>query len=232
MSRWGYVVLGDVVASREIDDREAFRDTVEAALATVNERYAADVAATFALVKGIDEMAGVLGGPTPLYGVLRDIVSAVRPGAVRFGVTYGEIDVGAGEDTVVEMDGPAFHRADEALATVAETDLYVAFDGRAPEVDPFVETALNLLLMAREDWTDRQREVVHAYEEAGTQRAVAERLDVSQQVVSATLRRADWRRIERLEARVNDALEGYGSGRPNPATTEAGTTAEVEDGGG
>lgn len=231
MSRWGYVVLGDVVSSREIADREAFRDTVEAALAGVNERYADDVTAAFALVKGVDEMAGVLHGPASVYRVLRDVVSAVRPGAVRFGVAHGEIDVGAGEDSVVEMDGPAFHRADEALAAVAETDLYVAFDGRAPDVDPFVETSLNLLLMAREDWTDRQREVVHAYETAGTQRAVAEQLDVSQQVVSATLRRADWPRIERLEARVNDALVDYGSGRPDSPEREVGEPTEVDDGG-
>lgn len=211
MTRRAYVVLGDVVASREIEDREAFRDTVAAALDSVNDRYADDLVAEFALVKGVDEIAGVLSGPRNTYRLLRDVVAAVRPGAIRFAVVYGEIDVGAAGDDVGEMDGPAFHRADEALADVADADLYVAFSGRRPGLDPLVGTSLNLLLMAREGWTGRQRAMVAAYEETGTQEAVARQFDVSQQTVSATLRRADWPRLSRLEAQVNAALAGYSS---------------------
>lgn len=209
MTRRDYVVLGDVIASREIEDREAFRDTIATTLEAVNERYAADVVGRFALVKGVDEIAGVMRNPRNLYRLVRDVVSAARPGAIRFAVVYGEIDVGAGGDAVDEMDGPAFHRADEALIDVAGADLYLSFSGRRPAFDSLIEAGINLLLMAREDWTDRQRAMVAAYEETGTQEAVADRFDVSQQTVSATLRRADWRRLGRLEGDVNTALAGY-----------------------
>ena len=231
MSRRAYVVLGDVVASREIDDREAFRDTVAAALDSVNGRYRDDLAAEFAIVKGVDEIAGVLETPRNGYRLLRDVVAAVRPGAIRFAVVYGEIDVGAAGDDVGEMDGPAFHRADEALTDVADAALYVAFSGRRPGLDPLVETCVNLLLMAREGWTERQRAMVAAYEETGTQEAVARRFDVSQQTVSATLRRADWPRLSRLEAQVNAALADYSSdgGAPEEGPGEVGAM-EVDDG--
>ena len=212
MRRHEYVILGDVIASREIDDREAFRDTIEAALEAVNDRYADDVVGEFALLKGVDEIAGVIDDPRNLYRILRDVVSATRPGAIRFSVVYDEIDVGTAGDAAGEMDGPAFHRADEALVDVAEAELYVSFSGRRPAFDPLIGACINLLLVAREDWTERQRAMVAAYEETGTQNAVADRFDVSQQTVSATLRRADWPRLSRLEGDVNETLARYASG--------------------
>ena len=231
MTRRAYVVLGDVVASREIDDREAFRDAILAALDTVNDRYADDLVAEFALVKGVDEIAGVLRRPRNCYRLLRDVVAAARPGAIRFAVVYGEIDVGAASDDVGGMDGPAFHRADEALVDVADADLYVDFSGHCPDLDPLVGTCVNLLLMAREGWTERQRAMVAAYEETGTQAAVADRFDVSQQTVSATLRRADWPRLSRLEEGVNAALTNYPpEGGEEPVRTDRFGAVEVGDG--
>lgn len=231
MTRRAYVVLGDVVGSREIADREAFRDAIAAAVGTVNERYAEDVGAEFALVKGVDEIAGVLVDLRNLYRILRTVVSAVRPGSIRFAVVYGEIDVGAAGEPVDRLDGPAFHRADERLAEVADEGLYLAFAGRHGRFDPLVAASVNLLLMAREDWTDRQRAMVAAYEEAGTQTAVADRFGVSQQTVSATLRRADWPRLARLEESVDDVLAGYASdGEVESGSSEVLVEGEVERG--
>lgn len=230
MSRHEYVVLGDVVGSRDIEDREGFRDAIASVLGAVNERYADDVVGEFALVKGVDEIAGVVRDPRNLYRLLRDVVAAARPGAIRFAVVYGEIDVDAAGDSVVAMDGPAFHRADELLADVADADLYLAFAGRWPPLDGFVGACVNLLLMAREDWTDRQRAMVAAYEEAGTQAAVADRFGVSQQTVSSTLRRADWARLAHLEAVVNEALGEYASAGEAAPAGLATPAAEVEDG--
>lgn len=230
MSRHEYVVLGDVVGSRDIEDREGFRDAIASVLGAVNERYADDVVGEFALVKGVDEIAGVVREPRNLYRLLRDVVGAARPGAIRFAVVYGEIDVDAAGESVVAMDGPAFHRADELLAEVADDELYLAFSGRRPAFDGFVAACINLLLMAREDWTDRQRAMVAAYEEAGTQSAVADRFDVSQQTVSATLRRADWARLARIEAAVNEALGEYASAEGAAPAGLAPPAAEVDDG--
>lgn len=232
MTREEYVVLGDVVGSREITDREEFRETIKTALQAVNERYRDDLVAEFALVKGIDEVAGVVAGPQSIYRLLRDLVTSVRPGAIRFAVVHGEIDVGADGDDVGEMDGPAFHRADEELAEVAETGLYISFTGEKPELDPLIATCVNLLLMVRENWTDRQRAMVSAYEETGTQEAVAARFGVSQQTVSATLHRADWPRIEQLEESMNGVLDGYNaSGDTSRAATARSEAMGVEDGG-
>lgn len=212
MTRRYYVVLGDVVESRGRADRAALRGTIETALAGANDRYAQDLVAEFALVKGVDEVAGVLARPDNCYRLFRDVVAALRPGGIRFAVVYDEIDVGVPGDDVAAMDGPAFHRADDALREVARTGLYVAFQGQRRALDGLVSAGVNLLLMAREGWTERQRAVVAAYEDADTQAQVAERLDVSQQTVSATLRRADWPRLSRLEAQVNEGLAGYEPG--------------------
>lgn len=63
MTRRHYVVRGDVVGSRDREDRAGLRETIETSLSSVNDRYADDIVAEFALVKGVDEVAGVLATP-------------------------------------------------------------------------------------------------------------------------------------------------------------------------
>lgn len=212
MTVTAYVVVADVVGSRDIANRGAFRQSLEDALAGANDRYADAIDAPFRVLKGVDELGGVLADPAPTYRLVRDLLDAVHPVTVRFAVVRGEIDVGVGGEDVTSMDGPAFHRADELLETISRQDRYLGWRGGLPAVDPLLEISANLLLFAREDWTDNQRDVVEAYGELGTQAEVADALGVSQQAVSAALGRAEWGRLEPMEATVSAAFRGYPSG--------------------
>lgn len=201
-----YVVLADVVGSREIEDRQAFRDRLATALATANDRHGDAIAAPFEIIKGIDEFGGVLDELAPVYELLHVILNRLHPVGVRVAIAGGGIDVGRLADGVAALDGPAFHTADEVIADVAAAELYAGVEtGRAP--DPLVASTLNLLLMARADRTDRQIEVIEAYERHGTQVAAAAELDVPQQAVSQALQRADYDRTRTIRDQLAAALE-------------------------
>lgn len=201
-----HVVLADVVASRDIDDRPAFREDLSEALDIVNDSYGDAIHTDFEIIKGVDEFGGVLRKFAPIYEVLATVLNRIHPVRVRFGIASGEFDVEAETASVSEMDGQPFHRADELLAATESDNLYAAVDTGSP-VDSLVSNNLNLLLVARERLTEHQVTVEQAYESHGTQAAAAAELDVPQQSVSKALQRADYDRRKLLRETLQDALE-------------------------
>lgn len=201
------VVLGDVVGSRDLEDRAAFADRVRTVVDDVNRTFADDLVAEFAMLKGIDEFVGVLSSVAPLYRVVDAIGRGVAPVEARVVAVTGEIDVSA--DDATGLDGPAFHEADELLGELERRDLFVDVAVDDGAFDALVAGEMNALHLLKRRWTDRQREVVEHYRETGTQTATANALGVSQQTVSDVLAAADWPRIELLETELNDALASY-----------------------
>lgn len=201
------VVLGDVIESRDLDDRTAFAARVRDVTDRVNREFAADLAAEFTMLKGIDEFVGVLDSVAPLYRVVDTLQGGIAPVETRVVAVAGEIDVG-GEDAT-ELDGPAFHAAADRLRELEGRDLFVDVRVGNSAVDRLVAGQMNALYLLKRGWTDRQRDVVDRYRELGTQIAVADALGVSQQTVSNVLAAADWARIQQLETDLNDALADY-----------------------
>jgi hypothetical protein len=199
-------VLVDLVESRAIEDRTAFESHLEDALAHVNDAVAGNLATPFTRMKGIDEFGAVLTDLAVLPDAMAGLLDRIHPAPARFGVASGAIDVGADSDTVAEMDGPAFHRASALLETVEDRDVYVGVDTGHP-ADGLVASALNLLLLEREDVTERQMETILAYERHGTQTAAAAALGRTQQAVSKTLQRANYGRRRAIREDLREALE-------------------------
>jgi DNA-binding transcriptional LysR family regulator len=201
-----YVLLGDVVASRQVDDREQFGRRLADACAAVSDAHGDAFDAPLEPLKGVDEIGGVLTGPAVLYDVLDGLRERLHPQEIRVAVAAGEVDVGADTGEVARMDGPAFHRADELLAGLAGSPLRVALDLDAAPLDDAIADEVNLLFRLKADWTDHQRRVVDAYRTTGSQSAAAGELGVSQAAVSQALSRADYATVREIETRLRRTL--------------------------
>lgn len=118
-----FVFLGDVVGSREIPDRDDFRSRLVQTCSQVNERYDEEIHADLQLLKGVDEIGGVLSSGAIIYRLVRTFADAIHPHRLRVAVVHDTIDVGATTGAVSKMDGPAFHRADELLDAIEGSDL-------------------------------------------------------------------------------------------------------------
>lgn len=215
------VVLGDVIGSRQVDDRAAVGKALEAGLAQANERAADAVHAPFTVLKGVDEVGGVLTTPGPVYTVIQTIAEAIHPHEIRFGVAWDIVDVAADSDDVAVMDGPAFHHADARRSDVADQDRYVGLDLDAlaePPVSTLLAGQCDLLFLWKSAWTPRQCEVVRAYRDAETMTAVAEDLGVAVNTVSRTLQRAHAHPLLAIEAELRDAFSQLGPEDPHEQT--------------
>lgn len=202
------VIVGDVVESRSVDDREALRSSLSEGLTRANEVLKDQIAAPFAVLKGVDEIGGVLTGPGRAYRALREIAEALHPVEIRFAVVHDEIDVGIGTSAVAEMDGPAFHEADRLLEHIASDDRAVALGD--PDVQPWLlsllEDQMHLLFTRKGAWTDYQAELVRGYRQKNNMQTLADELGVSVQTVSQTLSRANAESVIAIESNLETAM--------------------------
>lgn len=224
------VVVGDVIGSRTVADRDALRVSLEAGVQAANDAVDDRLVAPFAILKGVDEVAGVLADPAGVDRALWRLAEALHPTEIRFAVVWGAVDVGTDAADVAAMDGPAFHEADRLLAEIGRDERHVALvveddggqgdekddrqgdemgDGRGDEaiVVDLLEALVNLLLVRKSGWTERQAELVGRYREADSMTAVAEAEGVTVQVVSKTLARADATAVLRTERAIARGFE-------------------------
>lgn len=204
-----FVLLGDVVDSRSISNRDTFHRHLVNACNQINDRYGENLCGELEILKGIDELGCVLVSVTSIYDIAKDLLDALHPHQIRIAVAHGKIDIGVKTGVVSQMDGPAFHQADELLDSVEQSER--RFDIRTGRTgfDLAVADEINLLLTVRQQWTDRQHEIVNKYEQLGNQREVAEELGISQQAVSNSLSRASWPMIQHIEERLDRVLREY-----------------------
>lgn len=209
MSRRYCVVLGDVVNSRKIDDRETFQEELEAALSGINTNYRESIDAPFSILKGVDEIGGVMESVRPIADIQKSLQRAIHPEQVRLAAVIGEIDVNPGTSDIAEVDGSALSRADDVLSELESSNLTFRLDGGHSPDDDLISDEINLLDMIRADWSERQLEIISLYEQCGSQKAVAESLDVSPQAISKALRNSKGNRVLQIENRLDDVLQSY-----------------------
>lgn len=203
------VVLGDVVESREIADRPSFQDRLTRAIDRINEEHADALVADFAILKGVDEIGGVLETVRPVAAIQRTLARAVHPEQIRLAAVVGQIDVNPESTRISMMDGSALSEADETLSALQSESLTFRLEGERPEYDRLISDQINLLDMIRADWSDRQLEVITEYERLGTQKAVADSLGVSPQAISKSLRTARAKRVLAIAERLEATLQSY-----------------------
>ncbi len=106
------------------------------------------------------------------------------------------------------MDGPAFHRASEMISSLKESksffDMSINDEGAKP-----ISALINLILLFKDRWTDRQHKVINEYEKELNQKKVAKKFNLTQQGVSQILNRTKWKQINNLENQLNDIICNY-----------------------
>lgn len=202
-----WIVLGDVVDSRKITDREAFERKLAETLDQINNRYERDIVSDFVGLKGIDEIGGVLGSVNSLVDIQRSICLGVHPREIRLVVVRGEIKRVDVED-MREMDGTGFIKADDELHKIEQSDMTFSLSGLNPGVDELATASINMLDLVRNDWTERRVEIFDEFLRAETQKAVAEKLGITQQAVSAQLNVKSVRRVRQVESILDREIGG------------------------
>jgi hypothetical protein len=204
-----YVLLGDVIQSRQINNREDFQKKIEETCKNINTIYAEGIYADFKILKGIDEIGGVLSSMSNIYKIITKIFDDIYPNTIRFALVFDYIDIALGTRNITKMDGIAFHKASEMIRELKMSKLMFDMSVKDEMLDMSITGQINLIFLIKKNWSATQYNIVREYEKTNKQSEVAKKLRITQQAVSKNLKQSMWREIRTVEEKINFLLQGY-----------------------
>lgn len=206
-----YVLLGDVVLSRNIARREEFQLRLRRACAKATKQFSATVHTRIKLLKGTDEFGGVLNSWQDVFDMVNMILDEIHPYQVRFSLVRDVIDVGEKSDDVAKMDGPAFHRAASMINELKQTGLLFQMATGDLQTDISISNQVSMLLLLRQRWTAKHHQIVMEYRKNETQQFIASKMKITQQEVSRLSRQIHWKQYHFMENLIRQQFKSLGS---------------------
>ncbi len=205
------VVMGDVISSRMIKDREKFQKKLKEVCEDINTAYAGNIYANFKILKGIDEIEGVLFTVSGIYEIISAISEHLYPYSMRFVLVFDYVDTALDTGDVAKMDGPAFNRASDIMGRLKKSGLIFDMSAGDELMDGAIAGEINLIFLIKKYWSAKQHQITREYKKLGNQYEVAKKMGITQQAVSKTLSRCMWKEINIIEENLNHTLRGYGN---------------------
>ncbi len=211
MTKEGYVLMGDIISSKKINDRAKFQEKLIEVCNVINQTHKNDIIAKMKIIKGADEIGCVLRSLSPLYDIIDGILSDLYPIKIRFVLVYGKIDAGFATNDISQMDGPAFHQASQLMDDLKREKLILKIVTSNKILDTLISNNINLIYILKEKWSPTNIGIIRAYEKWNDQRKVAKELGISQQTVSYHLKSSNWKEIKKMEKELNISLQSLGT---------------------
>ncbi len=155
-----------------------------------------------------------LASPSEALNVILAVADHTRPLRTTFAVVIAQEPVDedhpATADTPSTRDGDVLLRylaieeaSASALSALEATDPRDARTlVRRPQNDPVLASLIDLVLLAYDSMTERQRQIIALVKGSDTQQQVAAHLRISRQAVNQSLAAANWSHIRRASAAI------------------------------
>lgn len=205
-------LIGDIRDSRQVSDRAGLQKTLQRVLAEINQRYAQSLLSPFTITLG-DEFQALLPGAGGLWLTIAIIQAELYPVRVRFGIGLGEIVTEINHDAALGMDGPAFHRARDAITLMKDQGGYYRLEGLPQPA--LANQALVLLSHLQDKWHKNRFAIFRAYLAGVRVEDIATDLEISKVAVYNNINDgllATFKGVqEAIAQQIDDAL-GVGHG--------------------
>ncbi|MCO7124498.1 SatD family protein [Sporolactobacillus shoreicorticis] len=207
-------IIGDIVASKQLVDRQTVQKQLRTTLNAINEMYRNDIASKFMITLG-DEFQGLLQIGNHAFEIVETIERAMRPTEIRFGLGVGKITTPINFDIPLGADGPAYYNARKMIDELKSMKkkkkepritMKIDIEDNA-DVSELINAVFSLTTVLKAKWTDRQREIIDVYLKcSGTQSDVANHLGIHQSNVQKALSNADFYTYQNVLTTVTNIL--------------------------
>jgi DNA-binding CsgD family transcriptional regulator len=195
-----FVILGDIVKSRDIQDRATFQSRLIETMGFLNNRFKGTLVSSLMVNSG-DSFQGIFSSDAPILSIADTLrFSLALYCSLRLGIGFGKITTEIDPKSSILCDGPAFWNAKEALDSLYEENYYQTLSTRFEATQGKLEIVKELVnqscLLGDQlvvGWKKRQLELAtyqilnHGYEKV-PQIQLAQELGLSPQQVFTTLK--------------------------------------------
>lgn len=208
-------VIGDMIDSRHLENRNEIQERLKQTLREVNADYADAIASDFTVTLG-DEFQGVLLDPAPLFEITDRIEMRMYPVKIRFGIGVGALSTEIDRASSIGADGPAYYSARRAVEEIKKeenrkrgqkTNMMIASDAASMCCEPLMNAVFAMLALCNLQWSAREREIVYdMLTHRDGQEATAARLGIAQSSVQRGLERAGYYTYLKARESLSDAI--------------------------
>ncbi|MFZ7101080.1 MAG: SatD family protein [Peptococcaceae bacterium] len=198
-------LIGDIVKSRKLQNRNEVQLKFENTLAELNKAYADILASNFTITLG-DEFQGLITKPYLSFEIINLIKQKMKPVNLVFGIGVGGISTNINKSLSIGADGPAYHHARKMVEKAKSHKPSICFCSNSPE-DELINSLLYFIETTEKSRTKRQDLIVGLYEQYHSQYKVAEQLAVEQSTISKTLTNAFYDQIKSSQQQIIDFLK-------------------------
>jgi hypothetical protein len=182
-----FVLLTDVVRSREIPDRKKFDQKITMALKEVVARFGEMFVLPIKQWKGVDETAAVIKDPGDIYQMVKCIREIIFPQKMRFVLVKGEVNMKKEVTDITLLDGEAFHIASLMMSRLKTEETIFKCNSQNEPEDLALDNQVNLVDLVQDKWTEKQMSIYSLYYKTNNQQEVAKKYKITQQSVSKAL---------------------------------------------
>lgn len=202
------VLIGDIVASRDLPARAQFQRRMKTMLQGMNGRRKA-LASPYTLTLG-DEFQAVYREADTVFADVFSLLSEIAPVQARFALAVGEIVTPINPTQSIGMDGPAFHRARDLLGRLKAGHRLLGVRAGVGE-SPLPTAALAVLSGQMAGWRPNRLKLFARLLAGEPTGELARRTGITPRAVNKNIRAADldeWKRIlDEITRLLNEALK-------------------------
>jgi len=177
------VIIADVRGSKKMATNERYEGQLflKSAIVQVNEKYADVIIAPVMITRG-DEFQGVVKNMASAVKIMLEFERLLFPLNLRYGLGKGTIHK-MGSTISIEMDGPAFHKANEAVNLAKKKKLFINCITDDNGVDILLNNIFLLMFAIKSRWNKNNYQRYWNYKSLGTLEKVARKENVTPQAI-------------------------------------------------
>lgn len=221
------VIIGDVSGSKQLSGRNRYQTQLfmKSAIVQINEQFHQQLEAPLTISKG-DEFQGLLSSLDDAFRIVLALEKLSFPVRLRFGLGIGRI-FRMGGKLPIEMDGPAFHNASNALSFAKKKRCCYCIMSNDETLDVLSNTIFELMTAIKQRWNERHYKVYWSYQDLGTYREVARVENISPQAVCDMIKNIRGNHVRRAEESLLKYFGSYSLNNHHSASPSFGDREEA-----
>jgi len=182
------IIIGDIIDSKKIRDREKVQNQLRIAFSKLNKQLK-DIISPFTITLG-DEFQVVLGNSKDIFQILLTISEAIFPYNIRYSLSIGRISTKINRKNAIGMDGPAFHTARKGVETLKINKSVFSLKTESKQYDLLISASMNIIFYEIYKYKSTNRAELFVKTLMGIKKdKVAEVHGVSRQNISKNIKR-------------------------------------------
>ena len=199
------VIRGDVIGSRKIDHKEQFWKKLDKIISILNKQFGNYFLYPFEIFSG-DEITGICKNPKDAYIISSKLIELLHPDDIRIVISEGELDKQRKTKKLTELDGEVFWKASQEIAKLKESGRFFSFALIDEIKNSIISNVADLLTELKHEWTKRESEIIRVYEKSPNQLIAGKELGITQQSISAGIKRSKFEIIRETERSLIDFI--------------------------